>query len=1129
MALFDCIRCGLQLNEDTFQHTGCCGKVICRACVESLLVTSEEGIFERIFDCQNCILEVKNNKLKKNSYLGMLIESVQQSKVINNWPGTKTLDTSSDLSQTDIQNQKFQVKINCGRCSENIKTVCVCETCNKSSFSREKMNQSSNRVLFQDYSQLVNVNLSQYLCEACCDIIHSVGDYLKHSIQKIPATYFQQQVVNRQKQFELKHNSNSGNNNDSIFNSSNISLSHESGLNNTKTNKCKIHINENYKKICSKDFEILCDSCSNKHLNICSGNIINVDIAHRDFIHNLFLNVENLQLQKNMLRSEADTLQSVIQQLNQVKQNAKKHIQSQISDLIMLLKAKEDQILRQVDNNISQKQLQVQDYMKEVLNKIEQYTNLSDLMYAAINSEEYYKFDLLGSLPFFTNKYKETLNFDQKKPINQFTQLSDLYSASANLQGQISPVEINQIEEAKILFLSLSLKGFKDEQTLPSKNNVNLSQAINNNQINANFSKQDAFRKNNLKSPHSNSQSNIFGKHSSQNSNSSSQNASQKEIDIQTDIEKSQNNIQNTLGQISSSSSLSQMISHNSLNQLNNNQQAASGNHLNSTNSNSNRLNTPKQTTRKTNTITSQINKSNGSFSNLNVNPLANSIEFNSIVSAKCGSTFTNNQSIISTTIESEKSKNSAKKAASSNIGNFGISQVSSFCENIGSTPAGGIISGGVNISDQLSTKNQKSNIANSQLLSQKLSPTDSNFHSTNSNSSKPSKVPDRTNKNMPSSSSTISSAREQQNSTQRESSRSRVQQQPNTQTNQQNTPVKRSPSVTKKSLELTNSNRQSASRSSHQSSTNGKSVAKSLHDITDMLSNHDLIQYSELAKNPLAKRIITKTYSTSQSIMLQWTHSAYYQGDIKYAVEFGIGMKIGGKEQFKQVYLGSSPQYIIEGLQSKTTYKVRVCAVQSKKKDANQIENMKDQIKNENSNLIHKSDSNLVEEETTSGEWSDVQSVCTQELQSIEPSECAQITRKEKEIILQYDTPGIATTLYPYFYGKISWDITASVASHACGEDTTACLIVGVTNKLNKKFSIVGSTINYGLHRETLKIKVQLDFNKNIMVIYTPSQPLGEVYNSLPTGGLYPAFQNKTSQKTTLSNLKLKITFEEQ
>ncbi|KAL4508112.1 hypothetical protein ABPG72_021485 [Tetrahymena utriculariae] len=1128
MAFFDCIRCGLQLNEDTFQHTGCCGKVICRACVESLLVTAVEGIFERIFDCQNCILEVKNNKLKKNMYLGMLIESVQQSKTINNWPLTKTLDTSSDLPQTDIQSQKFQVKINCGRCnSENIKTICICETCNKSAFSKERKNQSSNRILFQDYSQLNNVNQSQYLCEACCDIIHSVGDYLKHTIQKIPSTYFQQQVANRQKQFELKHNCNSVNNG-SIFNSSNINLLHEAGQNNTKNNKCKIHINENYKKICSKDFEILCDSCSHKHLNICSGNIINVDIAHRDFIHNLFLNVENLQLQKALLRNEADTLQSVIQQLNQVKQNAKNNIQSQISDLIMLLKAKEDQILRQVDNNISQKQLQVQDYMKEVLNKIDQYSNLSDLMYAAINSEEYYKFDLLGSLPFFTNKYKEALYFDQKKPLNNFTQLSDLYLASPNLQGQILPVEINQIEEAKLLFLSLSLKGFKDEQTQPSQNNLNLFQALNTNQINPNSSKQDVSKKNSLKSPHSNSQSNMFGKHSSQNSNSSSQNTSQKEIDIQTDIEKSQNTIQNTLGQISSSSSsLAQMIIHNSLNQLNNNQQASSGAHLAQTNSSNNRLNTPKQTTRKTNTITSQTNKSNGSFSNLNVNPLANSIDFNSIVSAKCGSVFTNNQSIISTTLESEKSKNSAKKAASQNIGNFGISKISSFCENINSTPAGGIISGGVTASDQLSTKNQKSNITNSQLLSQKLSPTDSNYQSTNSH--KPSKVPDKTNKNIPSSSSTISSAREQQNSTQRESSRSRVQQQSITQTNQQNTPVKRSPSKTKKSLESTNSNRQSASRSSHQSSTNSKSGAKSLHDITDILSNHDLIKYSELAKNPLAKRVITKTYSTSSSIMLQWTHSAYYQGDIKYAVEFGIGMKIGGKEQFKQVYLGQTPQYVIEGLQPKTTYKLRVCALQSKKKDASQIENLKDQLKNENSNVIHKSDSNLLEEETTSGEWSDVQSVCTQELQTIEPSECAQITRKEKQIIVQYDTPGIATTLYPYFYGKISWDITASVASHACGEDTTACLIVGVTNKLNKKYSIVGSTINYGLHRETLNIKVQLDFNKNIMVIYTPSQPLGEVYNSLPLGGLYPAFQNKTSQKTTLSNLKLKITFEEQ
>ena len=42
-----------------------------------------------------------------------------------------------------------------------------------------------------------------------------------------------------------------------------------------------------------------------------------------------------------------------------------------------------------------------------------------------------------------------------------------------------------------------------------------------------------------------------------------------------------------------------------------------------------------------------------------------------------------------------------------------------------------------------------------------------------------------------------------------------------------------------------------------------------------------------------------------------------------------------------------------------------------------------------------------------------------------------------------------------------------ALVSSHSYGEESTACLIIGVSNKLGKKINIVGSTINYGLHRD--------------------------------------------------------------
>ena len=63
-----------------------------------------------------------------------------------------------------------------------------------------------------------------------------------------------------------------------------------------------------------------------------------------------------------------------------------------------------------------------------------------------------------------------------------------------------------------------------------------------------------------------------------------------------------------------------------------------------------------------------------------------------------------------------------------------------------------------------------------------------------------------------------------------------------------------------------------------------------------------------------------------------------------------------------------------------------------------------------------------------------------------------------------------------------------ALVSSHSYGEESTACLIIGVSNKLGKKINIVGSTINYGLHRDNFKVKVCLDLDCNIMVIYTPT-----------------------------------------
>lgn len=57
-------------------------------------------------------------------------------------------------------------------------------------------------------------------------------------------------------------------------------------------------------------------------------------------------------------------------------------------------------------------------------------------------------------------------------------------------------------------------------------------------------------------------------------------------------------------------------------------------------------------------------------------------------------------------------------------------------------------------------------------------------------------------------------------------------------------------------------------------------------------------------------------------------------------------------------------------------------------------------------------------------------------------------MSRKEKDIIVLFDKPGLVTSTYSYHYGRVNWTLNALVDSHDCGQDTVACLIVGVTNK---------------------------------------------------------------------------------
>jgi hypothetical protein len=67
--------------------------------------------------------------------------------------------------------------------------------------------------------------------------------------------------------------------------------------------------------------------------------------------------------------------------------------------------------------------------------------------------------------------------------------------------------------------------------------------------------------------------------------------------------------------------------------------------------------------------------------------------------------------------------------------------------------------------------------------------------------------------------------------------------------------------------------------------------------------------------------------------------------------------------------------------------------------------------------------------------------------------------------------------------------------------------MIVGVINKRFSSSKLIGSVINYSLLKGSIKVKIFFDANKKRLIIFTPSNPQGEVFSDLPKDGLfYPA-----------------------
>ena len=55
----------------------------------------------------------------------------------------------------------------------------------------------------------------------------------------------------------------------------------------------------------------------------------------------------------------------------------------------------------------------------------------------------------------------------------------------------------------------------------------------------------------------------------------------------------------------------------------------------------------------------------------------------------------------------------------------------------------------------------------------------------------------------------------------------------------------------------------------------------------------------------------------------------------------------------------------------------------------------------------------------------------------------------------------------------------------------------------------MIGSTIAYNGLKGPLRVRVLLDANKKRLIVFTPSNPQGEIFSDLPKDGLfYPVIQ---------------------
>ncbi|CDW73680.1 isoform a [Stylonychia lemnae] len=289
--------------------------------------------------------------------------------------------------------------------------------------------------------------------------------------------------------------------------------------------------------------------------------------------------------------------------------------------------------------------------------------------------------------------------------------------------------------------------------------------------------------------------------------------------------------------------------------------------------------------------------------------------------------------------------------------------------------------------------------------------------------------------------------------------------------------------------------------------------------------------EIKDMTQEPLMKRRFLVRASYSSSVQVSWSHpkGSNIEG-LRYILEYGVGIKVNGHEQFRQIYKGKAFKCIVTDLIPKTNYRFRVAAVI--------IKDNKEEV----------------------GEWSDVESVQTSDIQQIDfnslynvavytpivksqssnvvnqsivmnqGNQTATLQQLQNNPIggerwIQFERPGLIHSLNSLCFGKHYWSVSVLYTQNLNlnNEEFSGLLKLGLFSKNSAAQKIYGPVINYSTSKGLIKVKFFLDYEQKQLKVYTHSNPKGEIYPDIPELGLFPSAQNMTMRS---KNATLRVSF---